>query len=232
MLILAIDTSTSVCSLALYNGKQILASFTINSGLSHSEKMMPLLLGLLQSSDVDKKDIEGVAVSIGPGSFTGLRIGLAAAKTLAYAFKIPIVGVLTHEVLAYNVPLEDIYLSPLIDAQKGRVYQVIYCWRGNTLQVVETIKIREYKEAIDELSRLEKHCLILGDWDEKYDSLLANNVCLAAKNILKPNASSLALASYGRFVNGDVEDVFSIQPYYLKKSEAEILWEQRCKKNI
>ena len=232
MLILAIDTATSVCSLALYDGKTVLADFVLDNGLTHSEKMMPLLLDLLQASGVNKEDLTGIAINIGPGSFTGLRIGLASAKTMAYALNIPIVGVCAHQALAYNVRIENIYLSPLIDAQKGNVYQAIYRWQAGFLQEVQAITIKSCEEAVTTLVELGERCLILGEWKSDQDDLLTDKVQLAATNLLKSRATSVALASYSRFVSGDYDDAFTIQPYYLKKSEAEILWEKRCQNNI
>lgn len=232
MLILAIDTSTSVCSLALYDGQTILADFTVDNGLTHSEKMMPLLLDLLKVSGVNKTDLQGIAINIGPGSFTGLRIGLASVKTLAYALKLPVVGVSSHEALAYNMPIENIYLSPLIDAQKGNVYQAIYQWQGKCLQQVEPITIKSIEEAVKTLVDSGKNSFILGEWNNEKHDLLTKKVQLAQINLLKPKAASVALASYTRFIKGEYDDVFKVQPYYLKKSEAEILWEKRCQKNI
>lgn len=118
MLVLALDTATLVSSVALATEDTLLAEITLQTKKTHSELLMPHIQQLLAMANVDKKDIGAVAVSIGPGSFTGLRIGLATAKALAYALKIPIVGVPTLAALAYGCSLPGVLLAPLLDAQK------------------------------------------------------------------------------------------------------------------
>lgn len=224
MLILGIDTSTSVCSLALYDGGKVLCSWSVDNGFTHSEKMMQQLDMMLEHSNIDKKQIQGISVSIGPGSFTGLRIGIASAKTMAYALKIPICGVSTLTALAYNLPVDGVWLSPLVDGQKGNVYQAVYQWRDGRLQTIKDVEFLPYSEALSFLEQSGKSCLLMGD---EFAGELPLNVRKAAANCIKPNAAGVAMLGYERLVNGEGDDVFNLQPYYMKKSEAEILWEKR-----
>ena len=124
-MILGIDTSTIVSSVALIDNNKVLAELNVQHKLTHSEMLMPNIDTLLKLGSVNKCDLTAIAVSIGPGSFTGLRIGLATAKALAYALKIPIVGVSSLEALSYNFILPLIYIIPLLDAQKGDCYTAL-----------------------------------------------------------------------------------------------------------
>ena len=133
MLTLAIDTATKVCTVALCREQELLAEYTINMGLTHSEGLLPQLEQLLARTGVKKQEIELLAVSMGPGSFTGLRIGLATAEAMAYAWQCCLHGVDTLKALAYNIQLEGLVLSPVLDAQKGNFYQALYTWQGDQL---------------------------------------------------------------------------------------------------
>ena len=133
MLTLAIDTATKVCTVALCRQQELLAEYTINMGLTHSEGLLPQLEQLLERCNVDKKEIGLLAVSMGPGSFTGLRIGLATVEAMAYAWQCCLHGVDTLKALAYNVQLEGMVLSPVLDAQKGNFYQALYEWKQGQL---------------------------------------------------------------------------------------------------
>ena len=126
MLTLAIDTATKVCTVALCREQELLAEYTINMGMTHSEGLLPQLEQLLERTGIQKQDIELLAVSMGPGSFTGLRIGLATAEAMAYAWQCCLHGVDTLKALAYNIQLEGVVLSPVLDAQKGNFYQALY----------------------------------------------------------------------------------------------------------
>mgnify|MGYP001061298842 CR=1 FL=1 len=121
MSILAIDTATQVSSVAVASVDKLAAELTMQAKLTHSETLMPHIKEVLRMANVRKENLEGIAVSIGPGSFTGLRIGLAAAKAMAYALNLPIVGVSTLKALAFHYPVPGIRIVSLLDAQKGKL---------------------------------------------------------------------------------------------------------------
>ena len=227
MLVLAIDISTSVCSLALYDGQRVLASWSVDNGFTHSERLLPQLQMLLANSALGRADIGGIAVSIGPGSFTGLRIGLAVAKGMAYALSIPVVGVTAPRALAFNLPVAGVLLSPLIDAQKGDVYQAVYEWVEGELIEVEPLKIKPFQQALDFLLHSGRRSVLLGDCLQRPEGGWPTGISVAPAHVSKPCAASVAVAAYERLVSGDVDDLFTLEPYYLKRSEAEILWEKR-----
>ena len=121
MSILAVDTASQVSSVAVLSTERVAAEIGMQGALTHSETLMPHIETALRMARVKKEELDGIAVSIGPGSFTGLRIGLAAAKMAAYALRIPLVGVPTLEALAYHCMCEGVRLVPMMDAQKGNV---------------------------------------------------------------------------------------------------------------
>ena len=121
MKILGIETSTYSGSIALADGDALTGEYFFNAGPSHTEKLVPSIDMLLSDCGVAKPDLEGIAVSLGPGSFTSLRVGISSAKALAYALKIPVTGVSSLEVLAYNALLSERTIVPVIDARKGQL---------------------------------------------------------------------------------------------------------------
>ena len=123
MPILAIETATLVTSVALATVDTLLAEITLQTKKTHSELLMPHISKILYMAGDQKTELKAIAVSIGPGSFTGLRIGLATAKTLAYALKIPLVGVPSLAGMAYGCPVPGVILAPVLDAQKDNEYQ-------------------------------------------------------------------------------------------------------------
>ena len=125
-MLLAIDTSSLVLSCALAEKDRLVAEWTVQKRLTHSEQLIPHLDAMMKEAGVSKEDITAIAVSIGPGSFTGLRIGLATAKMAAYIWKVPIVGVDTLESLARNMEGAEAFILPLEDAQRGNVYAALY----------------------------------------------------------------------------------------------------------
>lgn len=229
-MILGIDTSTLVSSVALVDKNKVLAELNIQSKLTHSEMLMPHIDQLLKLAQVDKKAVTGIAVSIGPGSFTGLRIGLATAKTIAYALDIPIIGVPTMEALAYNCPIPEVYIMPLLDAQKGNCYTAKYCWEEGKLIIKEQTKVDSFDNLLSYATNQDKKVIILGEIAIKHaDKIkeLHENIILAQPQIIFAKASSVAFLGIDMQNRGINHDVMTLEPYYIRKSEAEVLWEQR-----
>lgn len=126
MIALGIDTATLVCSVALTTQEQLLAEYALNIKKTHSQRLMPLIDALFRDSGVAKKDLGLIAVACGPGSFTGIRIGVATARALAQGLGIPAVGVNTLEALAATVSGESMLVCPILNARRGQVYTALY----------------------------------------------------------------------------------------------------------
>ncbi len=229
MLTLAIDTATKVCSIALCRDQEVLAEYSINMGMTHSEGLLPQIEQLLNRCKVEKKSIELLAVSMGPGSFTGLRIGLATAEAMAYSWHCCLHGVDTLEALAYNIPLEGILLSPVLDAQKGNYYQALYKWEAGQLIKLASVEVVSKDRLLEKIKEQAMPTLLLGECNKLAKLELPANVKLAPAALRMPKGSSVALAAAVGFDPEQDKKIFGLEPYYIRRSEAEELWEQRQK---
>jgi tRNA threonylcarbamoyladenosine biosynthesis protein TsaB len=230
MPILAIDTATLVSSVALATVDNVLAEITLQTKKTHSELLMPHIAKLLDMAQVAKSDLKGVAVSIGPGSFTGLRIGLSTAKTLAYALQIPVVGVPTLAAMAYGCPVPGVILAPMLDAQKGNVYQALFEWHQGELKEIQPAIVIEVTAALESLSQQERPVIVMGESAVMYrDKIeqIGKNLILAAPHVVIQRASSVAGLGYKLIKQGVRHDVMGLEPLYIRRSEAEVLWECR-----
>ena len=232
MSILSIDTSSQVSSVAVLSAERVAAEISMQGALTHSETLMPHIETALRMARVEKSELEGIAVSIGPGSFTGLRIGLASAKMMAYALHIPLIAVPTLEALAHHYVCEGVRLVPMMDAQKGNVYVQEFTWRVDgdalTLHEERSLAILPLAEVIAGLSGTEQPVLLLGDaMQRKVDVELPVNVRLAPIHARMPRAVCVGLAALARLVRGAVDDPVTAAPLYLRRSEAEVLWEKQ-----
>ena len=232
MSILSIDTSSAVSSVAVLSAERVAAEVSMQGALTHSETLMPHIETALGMARVEKSELEGIAVSIGPGSFTGLRIGLASAKMMAYALHIPLIAVPTLEALAHHYICEGVRLVPMMDAQKGNVYVQEFTWRADedalTLHEESPLAILPLAEVIAGLSETEQPVLLFGDAMQKKTTLaLPANVRLAPIHARMPRAACVGLAALTRLARGEIDDPVTAVPLYLRRSEAEVLWEKR-----
>lgn len=232
MSILSIDTSSQVSSVAVLSAERVAAEISMQGALTHSETLMPHIETALRMARVEKSELEGIAVSIGPGSFTGLRIGLASAKMMAYALHIPLIAVPTLEALAHHYICEGVRLVPMMDAQKGNVYAQEFVWRMDgdalKLQEIRPLAILPLTEVIAGLENAEQPVILLGDAMQKKTMLaLPANVRLAPIHARMPRAACVGLAAFTRLARGEMDDPVTAAPLYLRRSEAEVLWEKR-----
>lgn len=230
MLTLAIDTATKVCTLALCKDNQVLAEYSINMGMTHSEGLLPQLEQLLKRAKVEKQEIELLAVSMGPGSFTGLRIGLATAEAMAYSWHCLLHGVDTLKALAYNLPLGGLVLSPVLDAQKGNYYQALYTWEQGKLVELSPVEVVSKTRLLERLTETGKQAILLGECQKLEKLELPEKVSLAPAALRMPKGSSVAFAAMAEADPEQDQKIFGLEPYYIRRSEAEELWEQRQQK--
>lgn len=218
MYIAAIETATRAASAAVCNEDKF-TEITQDSKLTHSETLLPQFKEVLKMANVTHDMVEAVAVSIGPGSFTGLRIGLAAAKALAYAWNVKIIGVPTLNALAYHFPFSTV--MSMIDAQKNRAYVQVF----KQLKPVSEIEILGIDEAVEKATEFGE-IIICGDVCHKIKNL-PDNIKIAPINMRMPRAVNVALCGRDLLAAGRIDNVMDIEPMYIRRSEAEVLWEQR-----
>ncbi len=230
MSILAIDTATQVSSVAVADEGRLLAELTMQGKLTHSETLLPHIEQVLKMAAVAKEDLTGIAISNGPGSFTGLRIGLAAAKAMSYVLNIPLVGVSTLQALAYQLPVPGVRLMCLLDAQKGNAYVESYRWENSSLQVVEPVKVAKISEIVADCAQIGEPVILLGDAVQKKivgKMELPANVSTAMPHIVMPRAACTAMLGQAKLLAGETDNVMDLEPVYIRRSEAEVLWEKR-----
>lgn len=235
MKILAIDTSTAAASSAIIEDGRLLCEFIINDGKKHSEKLISIMNTALESSGAEIKDIDAFACSIGPGSFTGLRIGAAAVKALGQALDKPVIAVPTLDALAYNVFPRRGLICPMLDAQRNMVYSVLYKSDGLKLTKVEDYRAIDVDKLIEKLEDYKEDIILLGDavpiFGEKMNNALPN-IIEAPAGTLYPRASSVALLAEELYRQGKILNYNELELYYIRKSQAEVEYEKKQKIEI
>ena len=225
-MLLAIDTSSLVLSCALADTDKLVAEWTVQKRLTHSEQLIPHLDEMMKEAGVDKKEITGIAVSIGPGSFTGLRIGLATAKMASYIWKVPLVGVDTLEALAWNLSGSHAFILPLMNAQRGNVYAALYgafpdIWEEAPAEVAPIDGV---------IAAAVKHggpIIAVGECADVYkEKLIAAGISVASPHNRCCRAGSVAMAGIAKLERGKKDDPLQLLPNYIRRSEAEVLWEK------
>lgn len=228
--VLAIDTATKVSSIAIANETDVLAEQTVLTNFTHSETLVPNIEAVMELTGIERDDLSAVAVSLGPGSFTGLRIGLATAKALSYALSIPLVGVPTLEVLAAALPYPGAIIAPLIDAQKGNAYYALYEYVKTELVCKKDVVVASPKEILASLEEENAPVILTGDFLPKLRKTgleLPENVSFAPITHRLPRASLVAVRAIKRLKKGEGKSPMDLEPIYIRRSEAEVLWEKR-----
>ena len=217
--ILAIDTSTSVASIALSVNNKILASTVISTTKSHSESVMPQVEKLLKDAGCNISDIDIFAVAKGPGSFTGIRIGVMAVKTFAYATNSKIADVCTLDAIARSATGDGL-ICPLIDARNNQVYTGIYDSNYNRVSEYMGIPVIELA---DILNKEGKAVTFVGELKEDNRKILEDNLKVDMKVVdeIDCRAESAAYIAYDMYKEGTLKDANEVNPYYLRKSQAE-----------
>lgn len=226
MKILAIDSSTAKATVALYVDGGIAKKIEITDSKTHSETLVPMIQQVLKNAGVTPADVDYYAASIGPGSFTGLRIGVVTVKSIAMAVNKPCVAVPTLDALAYNVHGFDGIVCPLIDARNDQVFTAIY--EGGKL--LSEYMAKSISELADDLRRLacDKAVLLVGDGAEKHVSYLTEQLTNVAISCgLAPiekrlaDSASVAFVAASMIEEGRIADCDALAPEYLRKSSAE-----------
>ena len=229
MLVLAIDTATKIGSVALYDDKiGVIGEINLYVKVNHSNVIMDAVDSLFKLSGLTIKDVDRIAVTIGPGSFTGIRIGTAIAKGLAYSLKKPIVGVNKLDVLAHMGENREDIIVPLIDARKERVYFSKYRYIDNILLREEEYKDGELREILDDLKG--KKVTFIGDGATVNEKLI--NEILEKDYTIFSKANSIPRAGVAAQISSRLpeDNLYTLEPLYVNKSQAEREKEEREKR--
>lgn len=223
MIVLGLDTSTLMSTCSVIKDGNLLGEYSFNMDMSHSEKLVPLIKNMLEELKLSIEDIDLYGVSIGPGSFTGLRIGIATMKGFAHVFDKPIVGVSTLEALAYNMPFNEV-IVPMIDARRERVYSGIYGFEGNELKEIskpDILYIKDLEKYIQEYEEV----VVLGtgslEHEEEIKNTLGKKVRFATIGSIDCRAASIGALALNKFEKGIEDDYYTLAPEYLRPSQAE-----------
>lgn len=229
MKILAIDTSNNTLGVALLNDNQVVGELITNVKKNHSVRAMPAIEQLMRDCEIKPKDLDKIVVAKGPGSYTGVRIGVTIAKTLAWTLNIPISGVSSLKVLAMNGKYFDGFIAPLFDGRRGQIFTGLYQWKDNQLICIKEDRILQSRDFAEELLELNKQVLFIGNdiniHKDTLQTILGENAVFADMTQLNPRPSELAFLGS----NAVNENVHEFVPEYLRLAEAEANWIQQQK---
>lgn len=213
--ILNIETATTVCSISVGVDGEIVSVNEINNGYSHAEEIEGLIEKSLQDANLNLNDLDAISVSKGPGSYTGLRIGVSISKGLCFGLNIPLLSVPTLESLALHPNVlahKDSLKIPMLDARRMEVYACVLNPKNEVITPTAAVIIDEDSFA----NALQKSTVLFGPGSEKCQSSLAKNVnAIFIENIL-PSAAQMVSISEGKFTQNQVEDLAYFEPFYLK----------------
>ena len=225
MKILVLESSGLVASVAVVTEEKLIGEYTTNFKKTHSQTLLPMMDTLLKMIGIPVQEMDAIAVSGGPGSFTGLRIGSATAKGLGLALSIPIISVPTVDAIAYNLCGTDAVVCPLMDARRNQTYTGRYSFDGNEMEVLK----EQCAGGIDEISSIvnqfEQPVTFLGDGVPVFQEYIAENCSVpytfAPAHVNKQRAGAVAALGMKYFAEGRSETAAEHKPEYLRLSQAE-----------
>ncbi|GAB4411129.1 MAG: tRNA (adenosine(37)-N6)-threonylcarbamoyltransferase complex dimerization subunit type 1 TsaB [Thermodesulfovibrionales bacterium] len=224
MRILAIETSTMLGGIAIVGEAEgLIMEARLNVRTTHSERLMAEIDHALKQAGMKITDMDVFGISIGPGSFTGLRIGLSAVKGFSYATGKPIVSIPTLEAFAWNFPYSVYPVCPMLDARKKEVYAAVFRWRGNGFERVSgetSIKPVELINAIDGPTIFTGEGAIL--YRGMISGIAGEKAIFPAPQFMVPSPANVAYLGLKKAMNGELSEPVSLVPFYIRKSEAEI----------
>jgi len=228
MKVLGIDTSTSCGSVGLIDDGEVISDYLLNIPVTHSERLLNTIEFVLKEARCPIGNLDGWAVSLGPGSFTGLRIGVSTVKGLAFATGKPVAGVSTLDVLASQIAPTSYLICPILDARKQEVYTAFYRYGDDR----SLMRQSDYQaiQPDDLVKKIKEHTIFLGDGVKTYKEFLINS--LPSLAIFPPaplgvsHGSMVAKLGFELLQNGECLDLSTFVPIYVRPSEAEMKWQE------
>ncbi len=221
MYVLGIETSTAVGTIAVVRDGEVLVSETIATAMDHSSSLLPVLDRVLRGLKVSIRELDGVGIGIGPGSYTGVRVGIAFAKGLQFAMKKPLIGVCSLEAMTYSHSSFDGQICVLMDAKIEIIYWAVYEWKGRRLKIIQPPTITP----IQEIQVSGQRIIFLSPDIGKYGEILRERFGRGRDIVMEvayPQAEYVALKALERIETGAYNPEAKIEPYYLRPSTAEL----------
>ena len=226
MLILGIETASLQVGCAIGGHEGVLASFHAAKGRRHVETLVPAIEFMCRHAQIDLSEISVVAVDVGPGLFSGLRVGVATAKALAQALKVPTIGISSLDLLAFPVRYTSRLIVPAIDARRGELFYAFYRQVPGGAQRLSPYQVGTPEDLASELLARGEDCLVVGDGALRYPEILTEVSGAEAGDATSafPSAASLVELAHPQALREEFVPPWELEPLYLRKSDAEINW--------
>lgn len=230
MKILAIDTSGANCSVAIIDEEKVICDFNLSIGTTHSETLLPMIDEVCRTSKIDLSEVDVLACGIGPGSFTGLRIGIATIKGFALAQNKPVIGIPTLDSLANNITTFDGLVCSVLDARNNNVYAGIFKHEDEKVVLQDDYITEDLDTLIEILRSKNEKIMFVGDgavsFKQQFKAALNEKALFAPIHLNNQLSSSVAKAALIRAMNNDFDNADTLNPMYLRKSQAERTFEE------
>jgi tRNA threonylcarbamoyladenosine biosynthesis protein TsaB len=227
MLILGIETATEMVGVAIGGHEGVIASFEVVRGRRHAEILTPAIEFVCRQADIELSEIGCIAVDVGPGLFTGMRVGLSAGKALAQALRVPMIGISSLDLLAFPCRHSDRVVVPVIDARKGEVFWAMYRQAPGGVQQVSPPVVGPPDDLIGDLQARSQDALCVGDGAERYrDAIVDGHRCEVGPPV-HPSAGALVQLAHARALREEWVRPSGIEPIYLRAPDVQINWSIR-----
>jgi tRNA threonylcarbamoyladenosine biosynthesis protein TsaB len=231
VIVLGIETATDQVGCALGGVEGLLSSFHAARGRRHAEMLVPAIDFVCRSVGIELREISVVAVDVGPGLFTGLRVGIATAKSMAQALRVPMIGLSSLDLLAHQVRYCKKLIVPVIDAKRNEVFSGMYRHVPGGVQRVGEYRVGPVRDLADELAARGEDALLVGDGAIRYASELGGDhgmVEMGGLGAAYPSAVDLVELAHPRALREEFVQPRELEPLYLRKADAELRWEGRA----
>ena len=225
MKILGFDSSGMVASVAVMHDDIMVAEYSVNYKKTHSQTLLPMLDEVVKMTELDLDEVDAIAVAAGPGSFTGLRIGMATVKGFGLALDKPVIAVPTCHALAYNLWGSEKIICPILDARRNQVYTALYEYENAELKCIKEQEAMDICDIIEHINDIGREVIFVGDGVPVFRSVIEDKIrvkaLFAPAHLSRQRASAVAALGRIYYERGEYESADDVKPIYLRKSQAE-----------